>query len=93
MLAPVQIETAEPCAGRIALNTITPTLDEQGRWQGEYFTDYPITLSVTAGEGYRFAGWEIGEGQEREIRTETSLELEIPETGLFIKAVFEEDGT
>ncbi len=92
-LAPVEIETSEPCAGRIVLNTITPTLDEQGRWQGEYFTDYPITLSVTAGEGYRFAGWEIGEGQERVIRKETSLELEIPKTGLYIKAVFEEDGT
>ena len=31
-------------AGQITLNTITPTFDEQGKWKGEYFTDYPITI-------------------------------------------------
>lgn len=92
-LVPVEIETTEPCAGRIALNTITPTLDEQGRWQGEYFTDYPITLSVTVQEGYRFAGWEITAGQEKETISETSPELEVPEGGLHIKAVFEKEGS
>ncbi len=91
VLAPVEIEMADPCAGRVVLNTITPTFDERGKWQGEYFTDYPITLSVTAGEGYRFAGWEITTGEEKEIITETLLELEIPETGLYIKPLFEED--
>lgn len=91
--APVEMETTDASAGHITLNTITPTFDGQGRWEGEYFTDYPITLSATADEGYRFVGWKITAGQEEEIIEETSLELEIPKTGLHIKAVFEEEGT
>lgn len=92
-LAPVEIEMTDPGAGRIVLNTITPTFDGQGKWRGEYFTDYPITLSVAAGEGYRFAGWEITDGEESSLVTETLVELEIPNDGLYIKAVFEEEGT
>ena len=63
--------------------------DEQGIWQGEYFTDYPITLSATANEGYRFIGWELVDEQEKETVAEASLELEIPEEGLYLRAVFE----
>lgn len=88
--ASVEIETTNTDAGRIALNTITPTFDGQGKWQGAYFTDYPITLSAAANEGYDFAGWEITDGGKTEVITEPSLELEIPETGLRIKAVFAE---
>ena len=90
---PVALETTDLDAGHILLNTITPTFDGQGKWRGEYFTDYPITLSVTAGEGFRFAGGEITDGQEKKMVTETSVELEIPNDGLYIKAVFEEEGT
>lgn len=91
-LAPVELETTNPRAGRVVLNTTAPTFDGQGKWRGEYFTDYPITLSVTVDEGYRFAGWEVTSGQEKEIIAEQSAELEIPESGLHIKAVFEEEG-
>lgn len=93
VLAPVEIETTGYYAGQVVLNTITPTFDERGIWQGEYFTDYPIRLSAAAGDGYRFDMWEITAGGKKEFITETSLELEIPETGLSIKAVFEKDGT
>ena len=87
--APVEIETTDAAAGSVVLNTITPTFDGQGKWQGEYFTDYPITLSVTVNEGYRFAGWEVDAGEGCGSVSETSLQLEIPEYGLYIKAVFE----
>lgn len=92
-LAPVEIEMPDMAAGQITLNTITPTFDEQGKWKGEYFTDYPITISAAANEGYRFAGWEISAGQEKETIAETSLELEIPVNGLHVKAVFEREGS
>ncbi len=91
VLAPVEIETTEADAGSIVLNTITPTFDEQGKWRGEYFTDYPISLSAEANEGYRFAGWEVKAGQSGESVDEASLTLAIPESGLWIKAVFEEE--
>lgn len=89
--APVRIETTDARAGGVVLNTITPTFDEEGKWQGEYFTDYPVTVSVTVNEGYRFAGWEVDAGEGYESAGEMSLELEVPETGLSIKAVFEEE--
>lgn len=92
-LAPVEIEMPDMAAGQITLNTITPTFDEQGKWKGEYFTDYPVTISAAANEGYRFAGWEISAGQEKETIAETSLELEIPVNGLHVKAVFEREGS
>lgn len=49
--------------------------------------------SAAANEGYRFAGWEISAGQEKETIAETSLELEIPVNGLHVKAVFEREGS
>lgn len=91
--APVEIETTDASAGHITLNTISPTFDGQGKWEGEYFTDYPITLSATADEGYCFAGWEITAGQDKGTIVETSLELEMPKNGIHIKAVFEKEGT
>lgn len=90
-LAAVEIETTNAAAGNVVLNTITPTFDEQGKWQGEYFTDYPVTLSVTVNEGYRFAGWEVDAGEGHESIVEASAKLEIPECGLYIKAVFEKE--
>ncbi len=92
-LATVKLEMSDTAAGQITLNTITPTFDGQGKWKGEYFTDYPITISATANEGYRFAGWEISAGQGMETIEGTSLELEIPENGLCVRAVFEKEGS
>lgn len=90
-LASVELETINAAGGDVVLNTIMPTFDGQGKWQGEYFTDYPVTLSVTVNEGYRFAGWEVTARQEKKRITDASLELEIPETGLHIRAVFEKE--
>lgn len=87
--AAVEIETTDPAAGSVALNTIKPTFDGQGRWRGEYFTDYPVVLTVTVNEGYRFAGWEVDGAQGCGHIGDTALQLELPETGLYIKAVFE----
>lgn len=87
--AAVEIGTTDAAAGKVILNTIAPTFDEEGKWYGEYLTDYPITLSAAAEEGYRFAGWEVDAGQGKERIEETALELEVPKTGISIKAVFE----
>lgn len=90
-LATVEIETTDAEAGSVVLNTITPTFDEQGKWQGEYFTDYPVTVSAKAVEGWRFAGWEIDGKENPECIAEASMELSIPESGLSVKAVFERE--
>ena len=28
-----------------------------GSWDGSYFTDYPITVTALANDGYEFLGW------------------------------------
>lgn len=90
-LSTVQIETSDAAAGSVALNTITPTFDEAGKWQGDYFTDYPVGLTATAGEGYRFTGWEVESAQGHESIEEASTKLTIPEGGLTVRAVFEKE--
>ena len=69
--------------GYIVLNTITPTM-EQGQWQGIYLTDYPVTATAVAREGYRFAGW-----QGSYDSTEETIEADVTQEGICLRAVFE----
>ena len=90
-LSTVQIEISDVSAGSVVLNTITPTFDEAGKWQGDYFTDYPVSLTATAGEGYCFAGWEVESAQGHKSIREASTKLTIPEGGVNVRAVFEKE--
>lgn len=90
-LATVEIAITDAAAGSVVLNTITPTFDEEGKWRGDYFTDYPVTVSASAKEGFRFVGWEIDGVQDDERMGEASAEFTIPETGLYLRAVFEKE--
>lgn len=80
----IQIESdgeASAEGGSVAVNTIT---EEEARWEGQYFTDYPISLTACPNEGWHFAGWkETGS-------SEASMEA-APEEGLVLTAVFEKD--
>ncbi len=69
--------------GYIVLNTITPTM-EQGQWQGTYLTDYPVTVTAVAKEGYRFVGW-----QGSCNSTEETVEADVTKEGICLRAVFE----
>lgn len=72
-----------PEGGYIVLNTITPTM-EQGEWGGVYLTDYPVTLTAVAREGYRFIGW-----QGSYDSTEETIEVDVTQEGICLRAVFE----
>lgn len=87
--APVEVEINDPTAGRIVLNTIEPSFDVNGRWIGEYYTDYPITLTASANDGYRFVRWEITDSNRKETLTEDNIETNISEQGISVNAVFE----
>lgn len=87
--ASVEIEINDPAAGSIVLNTIEPSFDSDGKWNGEYYTDYPITLVASANDGYRFVRWEITDSIQKETLTEDTIETDISEQGISIKAVFE----
>lgn len=90
-LAPVELEINDPVSGSIVLNTVEPSFDLDGKWSGEYYTDYPITLTASANEGYRFVRWEITDALKNEAMDEEAIELPIPESGISIKAIFEKN--
>ncbi len=83
----VRLRVSDAGGGTVTLNTIVPDMSE-GEWSGIYFTDYPVTVTASANEGYRFVGW-----QSEEVRLEEpgnkSQTVEIPEGGLTLRAVFE----
>ena len=43
------------------MNTLTPDFSS-GKYTGKYYSDYPVTVSVTPAEGYTFAGWKLKDG-------------------------------
>ena len=80
----VTLSVNDPAAGRVSLNTVTPDLS-RGPWKGSYYTDYPVTLTAKAEDGYRFAGWVINGLARADAETET----DVTAGGLEIQAVFE----
>lgn len=78
----IQMDT-ENEGGYVKVNTIRPDLSS-GFWQGEYFTDYPVTLTAVCEEGYQFAGWE---GDMKDMSK--TIEITLPTGGIRIRPVFE----
>lgn len=82
-LAQVTLSVNDVLGGDIQINTTIPDLTG-GTWSGDYFTDYPITITAIPKEGYRFVGWEGG------MYLETStVVLPLTEQGVSVRAVFE----
>ena len=52
----VNIATAHPEMGCVTVNTSQIDLSA-GIWSGQYFADYPITITACANDGYEFLGW------------------------------------
>jgi hypothetical protein len=68
--------------GCITLNTITPDMIS-GEWSGSYLTEYPVTVTAQAAEGYRFAGWQGSLSSEEE-----TVIVGVPKEGACLRAVF-----
>lgn len=83
-LAKIDIEVNNAYAGKVIVNTSEITFDENLQWSGEYYTDYPITLSVFPEQGYRFAGW-----QNSIVPDKENIVINIGREGISVKAVFE----
>ncbi|MDO5400263.1 MAG: CotH kinase family protein [Eubacteriales bacterium] len=80
-LETVTVSTQAPEMGEVTVNTSTLDLSG-GAWSGQYFTDYPITLTAAPSPGYRFVGW-------RGSCEETAPTVTLPvDGGLTLEAVF-----
>lgn len=73
-------------AGYLVINTVVPNL-ENGEWSGYYFTDYPVTVTAVANEGYIFDGWQC-DTLTKEQGEKKTVTVDVPEGGLTIKAEF-----
>ena len=89
-LASVELEINDTASGNIILNSIEPSFIDNGKWSGEYYTDYPITLTAVANDGYHFVRWQSDNLSENDCANET-VDLTITEEGIIIKAIFEKD--
>lgn len=80
-LETVRITVNEPEGGTVIVNTSPVNCDPD--WSGQYYTDYPITVTAVAADGWYFAGFSgavLGE--------EAQLEVEVPAGGLTLCAEF-----
>lgn len=50
------VSVNDAAAGSVTINTITPDFTD-GNFTGKYFTDYEVTLTANAKDGYTFIGW------------------------------------
>ena len=52
----MKIECNNAEAGIVYVNTVQADFSK-GAWEGQYFTDYPVTVTAVANPGYEFVGW------------------------------------
>ena len=77
----VTVTTAHPEMGSVTVNTSRIDLST-GSWSGQYFTDYPITVTAAANDGYEFVGWKGDTGGAGETVTVSV------DGGITLEAVF-----
>lgn len=77
----VTVTTAHPEMGSVTVNTSLLDLSS-GSWSGQYFTDYPITVTAAANDGYKFVGWKGDTGGAGETVTVSV------DGGITLEAVF-----
>lgn len=82
-LEKLSISINDYVGGEITVNTATPKMKDNN-WSGEYFTDYPVTVSAQPKEGYRFVRW-TGDFESEE----EAISFVVEEGGSNIHAVFE----
>lgn len=82
-LETIYVTSEHPEFGDVRVGTSVIDLSK-GSWSGQYFTDYPITLTALPKDGYTFVGW-------RGSSIDSSDTITVPITrGLQLEAVFSE---
>lgn len=80
-LETVTVTTSDPSMGSVQVNTSVIDLSS-GAWEGQYFTDYPITVTAVPADGCEFSGWK---GDINETASSITVPLE---GGITLEPVF-----
>ena len=80
-------ENTDVSENTVTLNTLNLNLTD-GSWQGQYYTDYPVTLTAQIPDGYEFLRWEISGGTIVEGHEESSVIQVQLEGDTAVRAVF-----
>lgn len=80
-LETVTVTVADAAMGSVTVNTSTIDLTD-GSWTGSYFTDYPITVTAAAEDGYVFLEWKGAANT-----TEPTITISMDD-GIALEAVF-----
>lgn len=79
----VTLYNEDESKGTISINTVTPNM-EKGSWTGEYFTDYPVTVTADPEDGFEFVGW-----SGSVVSQELTIEVPVSEGGIELRAEFQ----
>jgi hypothetical protein len=79
--ATITITTSDPSKGTVQVNTIEVT---ETPWSGQYFQEFPPTLTALPKAGAIFVGW-----SGANTSTETTIQLPIPARTASVTAMFE----
>ena len=82
-LETVTLYNADEVKGTVHINSATPVM-KNGSWSGEYYTDYPISVTACPAEGYEFIGWSGSIDS-----TEITIEVPVTNGGIEIRAEFQ----
>ncbi len=83
-LANITIKNNDPMR-KVTINTITPDLSS-GSWSGNYYTDFPVSVSAKPESGYKFSHWEVSDGSMDESEsTSISFTSDITITAVYEK--------
>ena len=82
-LETLKLQVNDPAGGTLRANTADISMPS-GQWSGNYYTDYPVTVTAIPSEGYEFAGWEGVTDADGATAT-----VHMQEGGVSIHAIFQ----
>lgn len=87
-LVPLSVSCENAQGGTVSLNTLTLDLRAEA-WSGNYYTDYPVTLTAESAQGYHFDRWEVSGGSivDGTVSSE-QIQLQLGDGDNLVRAVF-----
>ncbi len=83
-LTRISVSSNVPSGGTFTINTAS--LDGCGTWEGYYYSDFPVTITVQPNEGYHFVSW-----QGDASGTDSTISVSLDKGAVSLYAIFEKD--